>query len=79
MEASISDVLKNIQAHRDQKQLQELVKSEEHQCHSLLALKLEEFKNLRKEDILSKPFSKVQVISCINSIVFFNRCHEDSA
>lgn len=57
MEASIVDVLKNIQAHRDQKQLQELVKAEENQSHSLLALKLEEFKNLRKEDILSKKLS----------------------
>lgn len=52
MEASIVDVLKSIQAHRDQKQIQELSKAEENQCQSLLALKLEEFKNLRKEDIL---------------------------
>lgn len=59
MEASITDVLKNIQAHRDQKQIQELVKAEENQCHSLLALKLEEFKNLRKEDILSKTLSQI--------------------
>ncbi len=54
MEASIIDVLKNIQAHRDQTQIQELVKAEESQSHTLLALKLEEFKNLRKGDILSK-------------------------
>lgn len=54
MEASIIGVLKNIQTHRDHKQIQELVKAEENQSHSLLALKLEEFKNLRKEDILSK-------------------------
>ncbi|XP_046454101.1 E3 ubiquitin-protein ligase LRSAM1-like [Daphnia pulex] len=53
MEASIVYVLKNIQAHRDQIQLQDLVKAEENQCHCLLALKLEEFKNLRKEDILN--------------------------
>lgn len=53
MEASINDVLENIRAHRDQNQLQELVKSEETQSQSLLTLKLEEFKTLRKEDILS--------------------------
>jgi hypothetical protein len=57
MEASINGVLKNIQTHRDHKQIQELVKAEENQSHSLLALKLEEFKNLRKEDILSKTLS----------------------
>jgi hypothetical protein len=62
MEASIFDVLKNIQAHRDQIQLQDLVKAEENQCHCLLALKLEEFKNLRKEDILSKSLSQVEML-----------------
>lgn len=52
MGASVIDVLKSIQAHRDQKQLQDLVKAEENQSRSLLAIKLEEFKSLRKEDIL---------------------------
>ncbi|KAK4013342.1 hypothetical protein OUZ56_025576 [Daphnia magna] len=53
MGASVIDVLKSIQAHRDQKQLQDLVKAEENQSRSLLAIKLEEFKSLRKEDILA--------------------------
>lgn len=57
MEASIVDVLRNIQAHRDQNQLQELVKAEKSQSHILLALKHEEFKSLRKEDILSKTLA----------------------
>lgn len=63
MEANIVDVLKNIRAHRDQTQIQELIKAEENQSYTLLALRLEEFKNLRKEDILSKiiKFSVFQV------------------
>lgn len=53
METNISDVLKSVRAHRDQTQIQELVKAEENQSQTLLALKLEEFKTLRKDDILS--------------------------
>lgn len=52
MEASINAVLQDIHAHRDQTQLQELVKAEEQQTRALLALKMEEFKSLRKADIL---------------------------
>ena len=73
MEASINGVLKNIQTHRDHKQIQELVKAEENQSHSLLALKLEEFKNLRKEDILSKTLSNFIdfILLVIGSLLLF--------
>ena len=56
MEANIIDVLISVKAHKDQRQLQELVKAEEKQSQALLALKLEEFKNLRKDDILSMKY-----------------------
>ena len=81
MEASIIGVLKNIQTHRDHKQIQELVKAEENQSHSLLAPKREEFKNLRKEDILSKTLSNFIdfVLLCMNLFYFLNRCYENSA
>ena len=53
MESGIRDVLAGIQAHRDQQQTAELVKAELKQSQALLALKMEEFKSLRKADILS--------------------------
>lgn len=56
MEAGIRGVLAGIRAHRDQNQLAELVKAEESQSQAILALKLEEFKILRKAEILGKKF-----------------------
>ena len=81
MEASIVDILKNIQDHRDQTQLQKLVKDEEDQSHTLLALKLEEFKNLRKEDILSMfviVYYHYFLFLIFIGETFFNRCHENA-
>ena len=72
MEASITAVLQDIRAHRDQAQLQELVKAEEQQTSTLLALKMEEFKNLRKADILGKLIchqNKYKVLICKHFLI----------
>jgi len=59
MEEGIRSVLSNIRAHRNQQQLQELLQAEEQQSQALLAIKMEEFKNLRKTDILSELFPRL--------------------
>ena len=76
MEASITAVLQDIRAHRDQAQLQELVKAEEQQTSTLLALKMEEFKNLRKADILGNCLSFEQVVFKVIIYLFTDRCNE---
>ena len=54
LERSITEVLKKTNMHRDPNRLKEMIEAEEKQGQILLALKLEEYRNLRKADVLSE-------------------------
>lgn len=68
MESSIKNILENIRAHRDN--AQELVKNEEAQSQAILSLRREEFKSLRKADILGN-LSRA-IYTCINNKCLWN-------
>ena len=54
LERSITEVLKKTNMLRDPNRLKEMIEAEEKQGQILLALKLEEYRNLRKADVLSE-------------------------
>ena len=54
MKENINCVLKQTGIFRDQSKLLEMIKGEEMQAQNFLALQLEEYKNLRRKEILGK-------------------------
>jgi hypothetical protein len=72
LERSITEVLKKTNMHRDPSRLKEMIEAEEKQVQILLALKLEEYRNLRKADVLSEYiFNEIRLnvdtMSCLDS------------